>query len=694
LESNNSYLKNFDALGAMLGRGRSFSGRERNCCFLNTGGDRFSDVSAATGLDFVDDGRSVATVDWDHDGDLDLWITNRTSPGLRFVKNDMPSSQHFLALKLEGTTSNRDAVGARVELHLKGDAGTSKRIKTLHAGDGFQSQSSKWLHFGLGRAAGIERVDVRWPGSQQAESFTTIELDRRYRIVQGTGEAVAVDSAPREIKLGPSPPNLPPETGHARLALTHRMPLSDFAYLDDRGLQQSLGPPAGRATLINLWASWCTPCLEELSELAASEEQLRERGLEVLALSTDGLTSDTTGEVGTRSASTAVDAQPTNAFLDRVKWPFASGVATEEAALALTVLHNQTVYHERPLPLPSSFLVDAEQNVAVIYKGPVTVKQLLDDLEWLQGTPRQIAEGSFPFPGRVATSLFPLDELAFARAFLEGGYLDEARGELIKYIRKSAELLSDDDPQRAARARQKLAEAFHLLATLERQFGRLDAAVAAFRQVVKLDPNQPAPRVSLALALWDNNDQQAAREQLDEILRLGPNNPQILNLLGHTHTQWGESDRAAEFHQRALDQEPDSDVVRLNLAIALQTSGQAEEAVGHYRKVLRRQPKTINAANNLAWILATNHDEKLRDAPEALRLATEVSKMTGGRQPSVLDTLAASLAASGRFDDAVTVAEKAIQLAREQEQAELAEKIQSRLLLYQEGKPYREGFGM
>ena len=92
--------------------GRSWSGHERNNCFANLGQGSFADVSFVSGLDFADDGRAVAVVDWDGDGDLDLWLRNRTGPQLRLLRNDHPGTGHFLALRLEGTDSNRDAIGA------------------------------------------------------------------------------------------------------------------------------------------------------------------------------------------------------------------------------------------------------------------------------------------------------------------------------------------------------------------------------------------------------------------------------------------------------------------------------------------------------------------------------------------------------------------------------------------------------
>ncbi|MCH8922832.1 MAG: hypothetical protein IIA67_06750, partial [Planctomycetes bacterium] len=109
----------FGALSAMLREGRSFSGHERNCCFLSTlsslkAGRRFANISAISGIDFPDDGRALAQVDWDHDGDLDLWVSNRNAPRVRFLRNDVPHSGHFLALRLvgNGKTTNRDAIGA------------------------------------------------------------------------------------------------------------------------------------------------------------------------------------------------------------------------------------------------------------------------------------------------------------------------------------------------------------------------------------------------------------------------------------------------------------------------------------------------------------------------------------------------------------------------------------------------------
>lgn len=160
-DSQSAYLEAFNQLAMKIRDGQSFSGRERNCFFLNTGNLRFADASAAAALDLPDDARGSAMTDWDGDGDLDILLTNRNAPRVRFLRNDCASG-HWLAIRLTGDpakNSPRDAIGARVVVW----SGGSRLSRTLHAGDGFLSQEGKTLHFGLGKEVAIEKVTVRWP---------------------------------------------------------------------------------------------------------------------------------------------------------------------------------------------------------------------------------------------------------------------------------------------------------------------------------------------------------------------------------------------------------------------------------------------------------------------------------------------------------------------------------------------------
>ena len=86
-ESLSDYRSGWKAVFKMMKEGLSWSGRERNCAFLNMDGARFAELSSVSGLDFADDARGAAVVDWDLDGRLDLWVTNRTAPQARFMHN-------------------------------------------------------------------------------------------------------------------------------------------------------------------------------------------------------------------------------------------------------------------------------------------------------------------------------------------------------------------------------------------------------------------------------------------------------------------------------------------------------------------------------------------------------------------------------------------------------------------------------
>ncbi len=126
-------MKNQHRLYRFIREGKSFSGHERNCCFLNLGNGQFANISATSGMDLDDDARAMAITDWDQDGDLDVWVTNRTGPRLRFLKNQVDSASAALQLRLEGKDCNRDAIGARVTVITRDAVGTrsENRIKTL-----------------------------------------------------------------------------------------------------------------------------------------------------------------------------------------------------------------------------------------------------------------------------------------------------------------------------------------------------------------------------------------------------------------------------------------------------------------------------------------------------------------------------------------------------------------------------------
>ncbi len=364
------YSDRWRAMLRMLESGRSLSGRERNRCFLNLGALPFANVSAISGLDFADDGRGLALADWDLDGDLDLWFSNRNAPRVRFLRNDVQAGNHFLTIGLQGTVSNRDAVGARLELQLAG-TDPPKLIRTLRAGEGFLSQSSKWVHFGLGDNPHIERLVVRWPGGEP-EVFPDLEADRWYRIIQGTGEAELWEPPRAKSRLVASKLEVR-TSGKTRLAEGLKTLGPALEYLDSAGDPVSVSLQADTPLLLNLWATWCGPCRSEIRGWVREERQLEASGLRILALNVDGLVGDE-----------SLDASRASQFLAELGYPFESGRATSRLLDELVRLKQRVLDEEvARLSLPTSLLLDPRGRLRVVYEGETTPSELLEDVRWV-----------------------------------------------------------------------------------------------------------------------------------------------------------------------------------------------------------------------------------------------------------------------------------------------------------------------
>jgi hypothetical protein len=146
-----------------IDRFESRSYRETNSVFRNQGDGTFADLSTASGLSAAPPRahRGAAFGDLDGDGRLDVVVTALGEPA-ELWRNESPAG-HWLALRLVGSRSNRDAVGALVKLEAKGDPGWREQWNHVSPAFGYASASAGPLHFGTGRAATIDRVEIRWP---------------------------------------------------------------------------------------------------------------------------------------------------------------------------------------------------------------------------------------------------------------------------------------------------------------------------------------------------------------------------------------------------------------------------------------------------------------------------------------------------------------------------------------------------
>ena len=156
--------------------GRSLSGFQAKRLWLNDGAGRFREVAQAVGAADRLDGRAVALVDLWNRGVLDVVVANQRGP-LLVYKNYAREAHGWIAFELEGQASNRSAIGAQVRVFFGGQ----EQLQEVHGGSGFSAQNQRRLHFGLGREATVERVEIRWP-SGTVQTIEAPEIRTVHRI--------------------------------------------------------------------------------------------------------------------------------------------------------------------------------------------------------------------------------------------------------------------------------------------------------------------------------------------------------------------------------------------------------------------------------------------------------------------------------------------------------------------------------
>lgn len=161
----------------------------------NQGGRHFLDIASEAGRDFAAPkvGRGAAVADFDLDGDLDVLLTENAGPA-HLYRNDLRSGNRSIRLELQGTASNRSAIGALVRV----ETGGQKLSQWVKSGSSYLSQSELPLTFGLGRNERATRVVIHWP-SGRVEEFANLAGGQTYRCVEGAGirERIPLTSRPR-----------------------------------------------------------------------------------------------------------------------------------------------------------------------------------------------------------------------------------------------------------------------------------------------------------------------------------------------------------------------------------------------------------------------------------------------------------------------------------------------------------------
>ena len=310
-----------------------------------------------------------------------------------------------------------------------------------------------------------------------------------------------------------------------------------------------------------------------------------------------------------------------------------------------------------------------------------------------------------------ALKILPNHELAhynLGNALLQKGRVDEA----INQFQKALEIRPDyadahnnlgnvllqkgrvDEAitqfQKALATQSDFADAHNNLGAALLEKGRVDEAITQFQKALGIQLNHSNAHYNLGNALLRKGQTDEAITHYQKALEIKPSDADTHNNLGTALVLKDRLDEAMTHFQRVLEIQPGFAQAHDNLAFILLRKGQVREAAAHYQTALKLEPDNARALSNFAWVLATWPEPSVRDGARAIELAQRANRLADGQDPVILCALAAGYAEGGRFAEAVTAAQRALQLAAARSDAALADALRSQIKLYQAGFPFRD----
>ncbi len=543
-----AYENGWNALNQFIREEYSWNGREPNVLHVRRG-DRYFDFSGVSGLDFPEDSRAFAVTDFDGDGRPDIVLKSRMGPQVRVFQNNCAGQNRAIAFRLQGTKSNRDGIGARIQV--------DGQTKWLEAGSGFLSQHSKQILFGLGESALAQHVRITWP-SGQIQEFSNLQAGSTWSVVEGSSDIQSKPFQPRR-KLASRPADadnalrlhdtwflepvpLPePQRGPGLLVLTerelskspeHREQYKIFRrYLFD--WRTDLKPPlalllnaAGHA--VKIYAS-VPPPQQVKADLASQPAPLPFPGIYI--------------------------SPPHRDF-------FKFGAAFLWSG-----------YNEQALPYLEQVLQRTPENARVL----VLVGQI-----HLQANRLQAAEKYFR------------DALHVNAEYAEAW---SGMGDVCQTQNNPREALSNYEKALALKP-----DLLYTLLNAGQAADKLNQqpqAEAYYRRALQLDPQSPDALNGLGLALAKQGHPEQARKLFEQAISLRRNYSGAINNLGVLYVQEGKVNDAIAAFEYGVQVAPDEEILYLNLGRTYTRLGNIEKARQVMQALLDRKPDSATARRAL-----------------------------------------------------------------------------------------------
>ncbi|HEV2135973.1 MAG TPA: tetratricopeptide repeat protein [Terracidiphilus sp.] len=608
-----AYERGWNAINELVRSDRTWHGYARNVMFANNHDGTFSEISGPAGLDLIEDSRSFALADIDHDGRLEVLLKNRNAPQLRILRNALQEIGASISFRLRGTKSNRDAIGAALVV----ETGTLRQTKFLQAGTGFLAQHSKELFFGLGSPTGKISVTIQWP-SGLTQHFDDLPANHRIQIEEASNHFDAAPFAsPPAIYAHPAPPP-PPEQLPQSVGtwLVEPLKAPEFSSADANQNVHQLSSYQGRFVLLNFWSAANATCLEQLRQFQQRHPAMAAASLVPLAVNVE----------------TDTDAGTARSLAQKERFSFPVLFASAEVAGIYNIIYRHLFDRRRDLPLPISFLLDRQGSIVKIYQGRIAVDQVFEDLHSLPSTAAERMRKALPFQGMLVQDAFRRNDFTYGVAMYQHGYLDQAEASFLQVIATNPEnadayynlgtlRLGQNDFTQARqyleetlRLKPDFPEAWNNLGMIAAQQGQPDEAVSDFQKSLALRPEYATALLNLGNVYRRQQDFQNAQKCFDGALRIQPDNPEVNYSLGMLYAQQGQLQQASGFLEKAIALRPDYAEALNNLGVLFVRDQNFPRAEEQFKAGIRVAPQYDQPYLNLARLyVLQNNRQKARE---------------------------------------------------------------------------------
>jgi Flp pilus assembly protein TadD len=596
----------------------TWSGRQRNNLYFNNGDGTFVESASILGLDCLEDGRAFALADLNGDGRLEVIVKNRNAPQVRVFQNDLALTGNSIAFSLKGKTSNRDAIGAVVELRTS--SGTQRRM--IAAGSGFVSQHTKSLYFGLGNASSEAiTATIHWPGGN-AEEYKDLPANHRIHVEQGTGVRAAeafrshVAHSPNAATIQEDDLFAPSETW-----LVEPIAPPGFHLADTQGKTISVESLQG-PTLLILGSRSCDPSHQHLRAVQSAWPSFQQHRLGVLAILFDE-----------QASAPASPAAATAAAM-----PFPVVLGDERTASVYNIFYRYLFERRRNLPLPAALLLDANRDVIKVYSGAFVPARVLADHRDAPTDAASRLERALPFKGTYYGAGFHHNYFTYGVAYLQYEHIDQAL----------------DCFERAVAINPSQAGAYYNIGLIYLNRNVLDKAQTNLEKAVQLDPSDANAWNNLGVVSGENGDYDTAQRYFEKALSLRPSHLLAVQNLVKLYDYKDRPEDALRILETAVATEPSSADLHVELGLFLAGKGNLNQAEGEFARALQLQPNNAAAINGRGAIALQRGDaaSASKDFQHCMQIAPDFDRaylnmaavfFNAGRRQEAHDLLAGYL---------------------------------------------------